>query len=52
MKTGAAKFGSTMYFIWGLLHLKAAFLVYQLGATLEVEFSRMRGVCCFLRLQG
>ncbi|MBT3923653.1 MAG: hypothetical protein HOF21_13870 [Nitrospina sp.] len=35
MKTGAAKFGSTMYFIWGLLHLKAAFLVYQLGATLE-----------------
>lgn len=25
-----------MYFIWGLLHLKAAYSVYQLGTTLEV----------------
>ena len=24
-----------MYFIWGLLHLKAAYSVYQLGASLE-----------------
>ena len=24
-----------MYFIWGLLHLKAAYNVYQLGASLE-----------------
>jgi len=36
MKTFAHKIGAVMYFIWGLLHLKAAYSVYQLGTTLEV----------------
>ena len=35
MRTQAAKIGATMYFIWGLLHLKAAYSVYQLGMSLE-----------------
>ncbi len=36
MKTNSAKIGAAMYFVWGLLHLKAAFSVYQLGASLDV----------------
>jgi len=36
MKTYAHKIGAVMYFIWGLLHLKAAYSVYQLGTSLEV----------------
>lgn len=35
MKTFAHKIGAVMYFIWGLLHLKAAYSIYQLGTTLE-----------------
>ena len=35
MRTQAAKIGAAMYFIWGLLHLKAAYSVYQLGISLE-----------------
>jgi len=35
MKTYSAKIGAVMYFIWGLLHLKAAFSVYQLGSGLD-----------------
>ncbi len=35
MKTSSAKIGAVMYFIWGLLHLKAAFSVYQLGSGLD-----------------
>ena len=35
MKTYSAKIGAVMYFIWGLLHLKAAFSVYQLGSELD-----------------
>ena len=35
MKTYAHKIGAVMYFIWGLLHLKAAYSVYQLGTSLE-----------------
>jgi hypothetical protein len=35
MKLHAHKIGAVMYFIWGLLHLKAAYSVYQLGLTLE-----------------
>ena len=35
MKTFAHKIGAVMYFIWGLLHLKAAYSVYQLGTSLE-----------------
>jgi len=35
MKTYANKIGAIMYFIWGLLHLKAALSVYQLGSSLE-----------------
>ena len=35
MKNFAHKIGAVMYFIWGLLHLKAAFSVYQLGSGLE-----------------
>ena len=35
VKTFAPKIGAVMYLIWGLLHLKAAFSVYQLGITLE-----------------
>lgn len=29
------KIGSILYVIWGLLHLNAAYKVYQLGLTLE-----------------
>jgi len=36
VKHYAHKIGAVMYFIWGLLHLKAAYSVYQLGTTLEV----------------
>ncbi len=35
MKTYAHKIGAVMYFVWGLLHLKAAYSVYQLGTSLE-----------------
>ncbi len=35
MKTHAHKIGAVMYFVWGLLHLKAAYSVYQLGTPLE-----------------
>ncbi|MCZ6512443.1 MAG: hypothetical protein O6857_00790 [Nitrospinae bacterium] len=35
MKTFAHKIGAVMYFVWGLLHLKAAYSVYQLGTSLE-----------------
>ena len=35
MKNYAHKIGAVMYFIWGLLHLKAAFSVYQLGNGFE-----------------
>jgi hypothetical protein len=35
MKSRAYKIGAVMYFIWGLLHLKAAYSVYQLGVALE-----------------
>ncbi len=35
MKTHSHKIGAVMYFIWGLLHLKAANSVYQLGTSLE-----------------
>ncbi len=35
MKTYAHKIGAAMYFIWGLLHLKAAYSVYQLGMSLD-----------------
>ncbi len=35
MKTHAHKIGAVMYLIWGLLHLKAAYSVYQLGTSLE-----------------
>ena len=35
MKLHAHKIGAVMYFIWGLLHLKAAYSVYQLGMSLE-----------------
>ncbi|MGV7219988.1 MAG: hypothetical protein ACQ9MH_00530 [Nitrospinales bacterium] len=35
MKLHAHKIGAVMYFVWGLLHLKAAFSVYRLGASLE-----------------
>ncbi len=31
-----------MYFIWGLLHLKAAFSVYQLGTSLEAGMIQAR----------
>ena len=29
------KIGAVLYFLWGLLHIKAAIATYQLGATLE-----------------
>ena len=35
MKTSPEKIGAVLYFIWGLLHLKAAFSVYQLGASMN-----------------
>ncbi len=35
MKTYAHKIGAVMYFVWGLLHLKAAYSVYQMGTSLE-----------------
>lgn len=35
MKSYSHKLGAGMYFIWGLLHLKAAYSVYQLGASLD-----------------
>ena len=35
MKNYAHRIGAVMYFIWGLLHLKAAYSVYQLGTSLE-----------------
>lgn len=35
VKTYAHKIGAALYFIWGLLHLKAAYSVYQLGSSLE-----------------
>jgi len=35
MNTYLPKIGAVMYIIWGLLHLKAAMSVYQLGTTLE-----------------
>ena len=35
MRTQATKIGAAMYFIWGLLHLKAAFSVYKLGMSLD-----------------
>ena len=35
MKNYAHKIGAIMYFIWGLLHLNAAFSVYQLGSRLD-----------------
>ena len=31
----AHKIGAVMYFVWGLLHLKAAYSVYQLGTSLD-----------------
>ena len=31
-----------MYFVWGLLHLKAAFSVYQLGTSLEAGMIQAR----------
>ncbi len=31
-----------MYFIWGLLHLKATFSVYQLGTSLEAGMIQAR----------
>ncbi len=42
MKTFAHKIGAVMYFIWGLLHLKAAFSVYQLGTSLEAGMIQAR----------
>lgn len=35
MKSYSHKLGAVMYFIWGLLHLKAAYSVYQLAASLD-----------------
>jgi len=35
MKSYSHNLGAVMYFIWGLLHLKAAHSVYQLGASLD-----------------
>ena len=29
------KIGAVLYLLWGLLHIKAAMVTYQLGATLE-----------------
>ena len=29
------KIGAVLYLLWGLLHIKAAIVTYQLGATLE-----------------
>jgi len=42
VKTFAHKIGAVMYFIWGLLHLKAAFSVYQLGTSLEAGMIQAR----------
>ncbi len=42
MKTNSAKIGTVMYFIWGLLHLKAAFSVYQLGTSMDVGMAQAR----------
>ena len=42
MKTFAHKIGAAMYFIWGVLHLKAAYSVYQLGTTLEARMVQGR----------
>lgn len=42
MKFQAYKIGAVMYFIWGLLHLKAAYSVYQLGVTLEPDMVQGR----------
>ncbi len=42
MKTFAHKIGAVMYFVWGLLHLKAAFSVYQLGTSLEAGMIQAR----------
>jgi hypothetical protein len=35
MKTCLSKIGAVMYITWGLLHLKAAMSVYQLGISLD-----------------
>jgi hypothetical protein len=42
MKTYAHKIGAVMYFVWGLLHLKAAYSVYQLGMSLEAGMIQAR----------
>lgn len=42
MNNHAAKIGAVMYFIWGLLHVKAATGVYQLGAAMEPGMAQGR----------
>jgi len=42
MKNYAHRIGAVMYFIWGLLHLKAAYSVYQLGTSLEARMVQGR----------
>jgi len=46
MKNYAHKIGAIMYFIWGLLHLKAAFSVYQLGSRLDPGIAGPNGRVC------
>ena len=37
-----ARTGSILYFIWGVLHIVAAFKVYTLGQSLESEMVQGR----------
>ncbi|WDE03352.1 hypothetical protein SG34_018345 [Thalassomonas viridans] len=37
-----AKLGAAFYFIWGLLHIKAAWIVYQMGENLPADMIQGR----------
>jgi hypothetical protein len=42
MKNYTHKIGAVLYVVWGILHLKAALLVYQLGSTMEANLVQGR----------